>query len=130
MKKRTIFLLTISMLLVLAFVQVTLVAAEEGDGYSGDGYVCDNPEGCSEGDSYTEDVPGDGGTCPDGVVCDDPPPVDECENGNPGNAKCVGKAGEKEDMGGFWVDPDPNGNDPGTHGRSDPDKHPNGHPTE
>lgn len=129
MKKRTIFLLTISMLLVLAFVQVTLVAAEEGDAYGGDEYVCDDPEGCPAEDPYTEPGPGDDGPCPDGVICDEP--VEEetppCADGNPGNAKCVGKAGEKADMGGFWA---PEEGGAGTHGRSDPNHHPNGHPSE
>jgi hypothetical protein len=141
MKKRTIFLLTISMLLVLAFVQVALVSAEEaceGEecGYTPpDEYVCDDPEGCPEEDPYTEPDPdpdpGDGYWCADGVWCEyeQEEVVDECENGNPGNAKCVGKAGEKEEMGGFYPPPPPNEDvddgeyGAGTHGRSDPDKH-------
>ena len=141
MKKRTILFLTLSLLFVLAFVQVSLVSASE-EGCVGeecgyvppDEYVCEDPEGCpAEPDPEPDPDPGDGYWCGDGVCYEEPEEVvDECAFGNPGNAKCVGKAGEKKDVTWkpFWVDPDPNGNDPGTHGRSNPDKHPNGHPTE
>jgi len=138
MHKRTIFFITITLLIVLAFVQVTLVSAAEENPPPCEGedcpYVppdpppaCENPgpEGCPlEPEPDPEPQP----YCPEGECFGEettPPEVD-CA-GNPGNAKCVGKAGEKEDMGGFWA---PLEGGKGTHGRSDPDKHPGGHPTE
>ena len=138
MKKRTILFLTLSLLLVLAFVQVSLVSASEEEGCVGeecgyvppDDYVCEDPEGCpAEPDPEPEPDPdpGEGEWCADGVLCPEEPEevVDDCAFGNPGNATCVGKAGEKWEVTdpAFWVEDGPAGHDPGTHGRSDPWKH-------
>ena len=130
MNKRTIFFITITLLIVLAFVQVTLVSAEGEDPPPCVGeecaYVppetepCENPEGCpAEPDPDPDPDPPP--YCPEGCEEEEVPPVEEPDcAGNPGNAKCVGKAGEKEDMGGFYP---PSEGGTGTHGRSDPGKH-------
>jgi hypothetical protein len=112
MKRRTIFFLTLSLLIILALVQVTLVSA---DGSTNEG-ECINPE--TGEPCTTED---DGGDDEGGYTSPEEPPP-SCEFGNPGNYKCVGKAGEKDAS----FDPPPDGW--GTHGRSDPTKH-DLHPT-
>jgi hypothetical protein len=141
MKRRTIFFLTLSLLIILALVQATLVSAEEPTPSPDEGcdptidegcetdvptpdYVC-NPEEevCEDEEQPTPPTPDNECNGETGEGCDDggvTPKTDECLLGNPGNFKCVGKAGEKKDMGGFWA---PSEGGDGTHGRSNPDKH-------
>jgi hypothetical protein len=120
MKRRTIFFLTLSLLIILALVQATLVSAEEPTTEG----ECVNPETnepCTTDDGeepsddegpYTGDSPG--------LFCNEEDPDCGPDIGNPGNAKDVGKAGEKEGKHDFFYLPD----DPtGTRGRSNPYKH-------
>ena len=135
MNKRTIFFITITLLIVLAFVQVTVVsAAEEDPPCVGEEceYVpppedpCENSEGCLPDPEPEPEPPS---YCSEGECEEVPPPEDFCL-GNPGNAKCVGKAGEKAEMGGFFAPSEASKEAytdawkyAGTHGRSDPEKH-------
>jgi hypothetical protein len=109
MKRRTIFFLTLSLVIILALVQATLVSAD-GSTTEGDCFNPETGEPCTTGD--------DGGNDEGGYTSPEEPPS-LCEFGNPGNAKCVGKAGEKTPFDFYH----PVFDEFGTHGRSDWFKH-------
>ena len=111
MNKRRVLFGTLALVIMLGLVPVSLVGASEEER---------EPPECVEEVLVCEDLDGGEVCFMDVVPCEpEEPPADDCI-GNPGNAKCVGKAGEKADMGGFWA---PSEGGTGTHGRSDPEKH-------